>query len=130
MKKSLSILLSLSLILTVFVFFVTSNSSIAYAAKNDTDEIYGSWMMGEDEHVLFQFNKDGTGVYTNCAEIEEFTYIYDRKTHNLEFPDSTTGVLANYNYVCYVCDNGMILSITDTGLNKDKDPQIFILRKL
>ena len=46
MKKSLSILLSLSLILTVFVFFVTSNSSIAYAARNDTDDIYGSWMMG------------------------------------------------------------------------------------
>ena len=130
MKKSLLILLSLSLILTVFIFFGTSNSSIAYATRNDTDDIYGSWMMMEDENVLFQFNKDGTGVYTSLSEIEEYTYIYDGKTHNLEFPDSTTGVLANYNYVCYVCDNGMILSITETGLYKDEHPQIYILRKL
>ena len=132
MKKTLSVFLTICLVLSgLFVFSIGNCTTIAYAAKNTSDEIVGSWLMMNEEDVLFQFKNDGTGVFTDCDEVVEYTYSFDEESHSLVFDGTDVYLLKNYSFSCYICGNGMIVSIAQNGENTyNSDPDIYILQRM
>ena len=125
MKKTISIVLSLCLLLSVIAFVFSNNTKAYAAAKTENKEITGSWSATEDGGIVFQFRANGTGIYTDCYDLIQFKYTFDSDTHSLKLKDKEEYFI-DREFKCYICGNGMILAEIYSYDDEEEDPDVTI----